>query len=212
MRARSETEGIRKRTGFRPNLSVTEIEPLLCRSAAATYVNDERMATNVKPRIYIAGPLFSKAERDFNRRLKQILSPYFRVYLPQEDGGLMVDMIAQGMPPREAAQRVFVTDVDAMETCDVLLIILDGRTVDEGAAFELGFAFARGKQCVALRTDPRQLLATGNNPMIESPLRQIFASVEDLISWAQRIVTVDNSVGHSENGLPSESIMGTHVT
>lgn len=156
----------------------------------------------MKPRIYIAGPLFSKAERDFNNRLKQMLAPYLSVYLPQEDGGLMVNMIAEGMPPKEAAQRVFVTDVDAIETCDILLIVLDGRAVDEGAAYELGFAFARGKHCVAIRTDPRQLLATGNNPMIESSLRQTFASMEDLVAWAQRIGAADNSAEYFD--LPHE--------
>jgi nucleoside 2-deoxyribosyltransferase len=143
------------------------------------------MRSSRRLEIYIAGPLFSEAERRFNLELKRLLSPYFNVYLPQEDGGLMVNMIADGVPPKEAARRVFVADVDAMEACDTLLIILDGRAVDEGAAFELGFAFARGKHCVGLRTDPRQLLATGNNPMIESPIREMFLSVEDLLAWAR---------------------------
>lgn len=144
-----------------------------------------RDSANSKPVLYLAAPLFSEAERCFNERLKRRLAPCFDVYLPQEDGGLMVDMIAEGVAPGDAAQRVFVMDVDALETCDVLLIVLDGRAVDEGAAFELGFAFARGKACYGLRTDPRQLLATGNNPMIESPLKQTFSRVSDLVSWAE---------------------------
>ncbi len=136
-------------------------------------------------RLYLAGPLFSAAEREFNKNLKSMLSPFFSVYLPQEDGGLMVEMIEKGMHPQRAAQCVFTMDVNAIDECDVLLIILDGRAVDEGASFELGFAFARGKECFGLRTDPRQLLATGNNPMIESPLRHIFEDVDSLISWAK---------------------------
>lgn len=139
----------------------------------------------MKPRIYIAGPLFSAAEREFNSRLKELLSPYFSVYLPQEDGGLLVDMVAEGVPVEEATKRVFLMDVDAIEGCDVVLIVLDGRTVDEGAAFELGFAFARAKACFGLRTDPRQLLTTGNNPMIESPLKQVFADTTSLVKWAR---------------------------
>lgn len=136
-------------------------------------------------RLYLAGPLFSTSEKMFNAELKRILSPYFSVYLPQEDGGLMVEMIKDGVSPQVAAHRVFTMDIDAIEKCEILLIILDGRAVDEGASFELGFAFARGKECFGLRTDSRQLLPEGNNPMIESSLRQVFGDLPTLIAWAR---------------------------
>lgn len=140
---------------------------------------------NTKSRIYIAGPLFSLAERTFNHNLKRMLAPYFDVYLPQEDGGLIINMIKAGLPPKLASQKVFDIDVRAMNECDVVLIILDGRAVDEGAAFELGFAYAKGKPCYGLKTDFRQLLAFGNNPMIDGPLEQTFESIEDLLDWAK---------------------------
>ena len=142
----------------------------------------------IKPKVYLAGPLFSEAERTFNHNLKKLLTPYFDVYLPQEDGGLMVDMIREGMSPKLAAQKVFDGDIKAMEKCDVFLMILDGRAVDEGASFELGFSYAHEKPCYGLKTDPRQLLATGNNPMIDCPLEHIFQSVDDLIEWARSLV------------------------
>ncbi|MBN2019679.1 MAG: nucleoside 2-deoxyribosyltransferase [Sedimentisphaerales bacterium] len=138
-----------------------------------------------KNRMYLAGPLFSLAERTFNHNLKQLLNPFFEVYLPQEDGGLLVYMIKAGMPAELAKEKVFDVDVRAMNECDLVLIILDGRTVDEGAAFELGFAYAKGKQCYGLKTGPRQLLAIGNNPMIDIPLERIFVSIEELIDWAK---------------------------
>lgn len=137
------------------------------------------------PKLYIAGPLFSEAELEFNRKIRDLLYDHFEVYLPQEDGGLLFDMVGEGVPVEEATKSVFLMDVDALENCDVFLIILDGRAVDEGAAFELGFAFARGKACFGLRTDPRQLLATGNNPMIETPLKEVFADTLSLRKWAQ---------------------------
>jgi hypothetical protein len=37
--------------------------------------------------VYLAGPLFSEAERGFNIRIRNILSKKYLVYLPQEDGG-----------------------------------------------------------------------------------------------------------------------------
>lgn len=139
----------------------------------------------IKYRIYLAGPLFSLAERNFNHNLKKLLVPYFDVYLPQEDGGLIINMIKAGLPPKLASQKVFDIDIRAMNECDVFLIILDGRSVDEGAAFELGFAYANGKPCYGLKTDFRQLLATGNNPMIDGPLKRIFDSIEGLLDWAK---------------------------
>jgi len=138
-----------------------------------------------KSKLYLAGPLFSLAERTFNHHLKLLLEPYFEIYLPQEDGGLLVNMIKAGLPPELAKEKVFDIDVRAMDESDLLLIILDGRTVDEGAAFELGYAYAKGKPCFGLKTDPRQLLPVGNNPMIDIPLKRIFVSVEELIDWAQ---------------------------
>lgn len=142
----------------------------------------------IKPKVYLAGPLFSEAEITFNHNLKKLLTPYFDVYLPQEDGGLMVDMIREGMDPKLAAQKVFDGDIKAMEECDIFFIILDGRAVDEGASFELGFSYAHNKPCYGLKTDPRQLLATGNNPMIDCPLEHTFQSVDKLIDWARSFV------------------------
>lgn len=135
-------------------------------------------------RLYLAAPLFSTAEREFNRRIKTSLSDYFDVFLPQEDGGLLVEMVKEGVSLADATRRVFEIDVAALEWCDCVLILLDGRTVDEGAAFELGYAFARGKRCFAIQTDPRRLLLDRNNPMIDAAVEATFRTVEDLIRWA----------------------------
>lgn len=40
-----------------------------------------------KPKIYLAGPLFSDAERTFNVMLASSLENWVDVYLPQRDGG-----------------------------------------------------------------------------------------------------------------------------
>ncbi len=77
-------------------------------------------------------------------------------------------------------------DIAALKKCDFVLIVLDGRSVDEGAAFELGYAYALGKVCYGLQTDPRRLLKIGiNNPMIDCALQQVFSSVDDLVAWAK---------------------------
>lgn len=137
-----------------------------------------------RKKLYVAAPLFSAGEIAFNKRLKEMLSRYFDVFLPQEDGGLMTELIKQGKSDREAAEAVFKADVRAIAQADVLLIVLDGSSVDEGAAIELGIAYALGKDCYGLQTDMRRLLPTGNNPMISCSIRRVFHTIEDLVLWA----------------------------
>lgn len=136
-------------------------------------------------KIYLAGPLFSEAERRYNAKLKVILNQYVDVYLPQEDGGLLVEMIAAGNPVEHAMRDVFHGDMNAIKDCDAFIMILDGRTIDEGAAFELGCAYTIGKPCYGLKTDPRQLLQYGDNPMIHIALLEVFSDLSQLASWVK---------------------------
>jgi nucleoside 2-deoxyribosyltransferase len=142
---------------------------------------------NTLPLIYFAAPLFSEAELSFNVRLTSVLEPKVDVYLPQRDGGRLVDLIAEGVAPRDAYASIFERDLEALRECDAVLIVLDGRTVDEGAVFELGFAFACGKPCVGYQSDPRRLLPVGNNPMIACALIQVFDNPQALAEWAHRL-------------------------
>src|SRR5689334_22846997 len=139
-----------------------------------------------KPKLYFAAPLFSDMERQYNKDVAERLTRYFDVFLPQEDGGLMVDLISEGASPSEAANKVFRIDIDALDNCELFLIILDGRTIDEGAAVELGYAFAKGKKCVGLQTDVRRLLPVGNNPMIGCAVTEIFQEIGELLTWAEQ--------------------------
>lgn len=139
-----------------------------------------------KPRVYIAAPLFNDAERRYNSSLKSLLVDLFDVFLPQEDGGLMAEMISMGINPQAAAREVFDIDIDAIEQADILLFVLDGRTLDEGGCFELGFAYARQKLCVGIQTDSRRLILNHNNPMIEGALQSTFATTNQLRMWAEK--------------------------
>jgi nucleoside 2-deoxyribosyltransferase len=141
-------------------------------------------------RVYLAGPLFSQVERNRNRSIRDAISSFANVYLPQEDGGLIFDLVRDGVPVEQAKAQIFLQDIQAIAQCDVLVIIMDGRSIDEGASFELGYAFALGKICVGLKTDSRTLFPFGDNPMIEAALRQIFRDETDLFAWlAARRVT-----------------------
>jgi nucleoside 2-deoxyribosyltransferase len=136
-----------------------------------------------RPSVYLASPLFSEVERNRNRDLAARLSACADVYLPQEDGLLLVELVGKGMPVAEAKRRIFDNDISAIDHCDVLVIVMDGRTIDEGACVELGYAYATGKVCVGLKTDVRSLLPIGDNPMVECALRRVFRGEKDLIDW-----------------------------
>lgn len=126
--------------------------------------------------IYVAGPLFNPKERQFNEELRDILNPFFDVFLPQEDAGMRED---------SDPEELFREDIEALDECDYLLIVLDGAVVDDGAAFELGYAYSEGVDCYGLQTDDRRLLPEGNNLMIENACKEIFQSKDELAEWAE---------------------------
>lgn len=136
-----------------------------------------------RPNIYLAGPLFSPQERQWNAGLRDRLAEFSDVYLPHEDGSLLVDLVAGGMSVAEAKNLIFSADIWAIERCDILLLVMDGRVIDEGACFELGYAYSRGKICVGLKTDIRSLLPIGDNPMIDCALRVTFRDIESTCEW-----------------------------
>jgi hypothetical protein len=49
----------------------------------------------------------------------------------------------------------------------------------------LGYAFSKGKKCVALQTDPKRLLTIGNNPMIAQAITEVFNSIQELRNWLE---------------------------
>ncbi len=103
-------------------------------------------------RIYLAAPLFSAAERSFNKALASFLrSRYLRVYLPQEQG----DDCAARSPA--AIRALFDRLVAALDEADVVVAVIDGADADSGVAWEMGYAYAHGVPVVALRTDFRRV-------------------------------------------------------
>jgi nucleoside 2-deoxyribosyltransferase len=146
----------------------------------------------MKEKIYIAGPLFSKAEKDFNLDINSYLNDIEHpTFLPQEDGfdkASLVEKITSSSKDAATKEKelaklnadIFSKDIGEIENSDLLLIILDGRVPDEGACVELGYAHAQGKVCIGLKTDSRTLQAGQDNPMITGCINKLANSKEDL--------------------------------
>jgi nucleoside 2-deoxyribosyltransferase len=137
-------------------------------------------------RAYFAAPLFNEMEREFNIRVVALLERCIDVFLPQRDGGLLMQHVREGASPDRAGRAIFENDVRAMCQSHLLIAVLDGSSIDEGVAFEAGYMFAIGRTCVGLQTDARRALPTGNNPMIGTAMTQIFQSVGDLVDWTSQ--------------------------
>lgn len=143
------------------------------------------------PRLYFAGPLFSAAELAFNAALAEKIEALgFTVFLPQRDGVESSREPWVAMSPDERRRAIFELDRDQVFACDVLLFVLDGRVPDEGAALELGMAYAHrqlakpGRRLVGLHTDSRAaFLGARLNPMLAVPLDAVFDDEAALLAY-----------------------------
>ena len=139
-------------------------------------------------RLYFAGPLFTQAERLWNRRVADALvEAGHDVFVPQEE--------IRSLETLEAG-AIFRLDVDGVRSADALVAILDGADADSGTSFECGLAYALGIPIVAVRTDfrgggdalPGQKAATLNLMLSESALAVVLSADPaigpDAVAWS----------------------------
>lgn len=123
----------------------------------------------------MASPLCCNSEKEYNLKLNDFVKSYgHSTYLPQLDGGVLSEFVKQGFDEDTIRKKLFDLDVLKMTECDSILINLDGRSIDEGACFELGFMSALGKACFGLKTDSRSFIRGRNNLMIDGALQNLF--------------------------------------
>ena len=102
--------------------------------------------------VYIAGPLFNEKEREYLEGINTLCRAIgLCTYLPYQDGGLL---------SQDNDDKVFQTDINALKKADIVVASLNGTDVDSGTAFELGYAFAKGKKLFGLHTDFRTFSPT----------------------------------------------------
>ena len=97
--------------------------------------------------IYLAGPLFTTAEREFNLKLSDALGKYLnkKIFLPQlECSGC------------DSSNEIFTICKNGIDNSTFLIAVLDGPDCDSGTSFEIGYAYAKGIPVIGIRTDFRQ--------------------------------------------------------
>jgi nucleoside 2-deoxyribosyltransferase len=137
-------------------------------------------------KVYIAGPLFSHAELEFNEKIDAYLRNLgFETFLPQRDGYLLADLMDQYSSKQEAIDVIFYKDIEEIKNCDIVLFILDGRVPDEGACVEVGLAYAYAKECIGFKSDSRSLMGDIDNPLLLGVLKgriaRSFSELEKLL-------------------------------
>ena len=137
-------------------------------------------------RIYIASPLFSQAEKNFNDYLSKFLEDMgFETFLPQRDGYNLSELLSDYTSKSFALKKIFELDISEIKTSDIVVFIMDGRVPDEGACVEIGYAYALGKECIGLKTDSRALMSDLDNPLIIGTLKdriaRNFKELEDFL-------------------------------
>ena len=113
--------------------------------------------------IYLAGPLFAEAEREWLDRLSaRLRAEGFDCFVPHENFDALVEL---------TPEEVYRVDGAGLRASNALLAWLDGPVIDDGTAAEIG-AFAelcaidgeRYRGIIGLVTDLRLQRRRGNAP------------------------------------------------
>ncbi len=97
-------------------------------------------------KLYLAGPLFTTPEQDWNTALAALLTTAgHEVFLPQES-----------QIPEPTAEDIFRRDMEGLDWSEAVVAVMDGSDPDSGTAWECGYAYARGKPIVTFRSDFRK--------------------------------------------------------
>ncbi|MDD2613885.1 MAG: nucleoside 2-deoxyribosyltransferase [Methanosarcina sp.] len=138
---------------------------------------------NKKKRIYLAGPLFSHAELEYNRKLRDLLlKKGFSVFLPQEDAEDTADE-----RNKQSQELIFKKCVGGVDGSDVIVAVLDGVDVDSGTSWEIGYAYAKEKPVIGLRTDFRSLSDGIVNLMVEMAIVALARDEDELLKIIEKL-------------------------
>lgn len=112
--------------------------------------------------VYVAGPLFSQAEREFLEKMVDCLARVANLdsathfFLPHRDGGEL------GKGPTRT--QIFNLDINTLKQAEIVVALLDGQDVDSGTCIELGYAHALRKKIFGIITDFRSYCTNDHEP------------------------------------------------
>jgi len=142
-------------------------------------IHQTDVKTFSKYRAYLAAPLFSEAERNFNLAIASRLEELFiDVYLPQESGDCL------NTRTMRENKDIFLKNKNAIDASDFVVAAIDGADADSGTSWEMGYAYAIGIPIISLRTDFRRV---GSNEPVNLMLEEASILVENINSLCDRV-------------------------
>lgn len=116
--------------------------------------------------IYVSGALFSLSEQEYNKSLVNLLSSKMEdaeFILPQ-------NLTKLYLGDKDFLDKIFRECLASIDKAHALVSILEGPDVDSGTAIEMGYAYARNKPIIGIRTDFRS--AKNVNLMVAGVCRE----------------------------------------
>jgi nucleoside 2-deoxyribosyltransferase len=156
--------------------------------------------------IYLAGPLFSEAERTWAISLSKKLTTglHAHVFWP----GNKITEAEIRTWGRSAPTKIFEKCVEGLEECSeangILVAILDGTSVDDGTAWEVGYFYCREKN---KRSDPPPIYGIRTDTRMAGETE--FSKVNAMIEAACRHIVIprDDQVGSGKSDQESERLV-----
>lgn len=142
--------------------------------------------------VYVAGPLFSVAERSFNASLVNALReqmPDLTFVLPQD---YAKEISGQG----HFLEKVFTHCLKSIDEADAVLCILDGPDVDSGTSVEMGYAYAHRKPMVGIRSDLRSSEDNGVNLMVSHICTEMLWLPSNRLGMTEIIAEIVAALNH----------------
>jgi nucleoside 2-deoxyribosyltransferase len=131
-----------------------------------------QIGTTTSRYIYLAAPLFTKGEQDFNLSVCEYLKANgYQVFLPQQEC------------QKAEGKDIYQTCLSGLKSAAIVLAIVDGADADSGTCWECGYAVSQGIPVITVRTDFRVSGDTkGFNAMIYYSAAKVIDGSDQLLA------------------------------
>ena len=131
--------------------------------------------------VYLAGPFFNESELSFTeavvRELERHFSSRLSFYVPHIHTGI----ILTPQSTDEERKWVFVKNLEAMNSADVYVLLLDNE--DAGTCWEMGYGYKRGIPMIGFWSDVRKKpnLMLYQSAVIVSTIPDLLLKLEEFL-------------------------------
>ena len=132
-------------------------------------------------KIYIAGPLFNKHEQMYLEDIAEELEGNgYDCFLPHRDQTGIDDSELKSTEflSQDSKNKIFKTDLDALESADLTVALLSGQDIDSGTSAEIGYTYAKGKPVIGIDAFERRY----RNLFVEGMITKKVNKVSELLN------------------------------